>query len=145
MMKKLTLNEAGFSLIEVLLATTIFAIGLFAVASMQVTALTQNSFSYARTGAASVAQNLIEDLQSGAFEDSTLVDTDGDGRAGLLDVAAAADLVLTDVAMGNRSYDVFLNISSNDPGPDVDAIGVTVQWQNKGTTRNISMTQIRGR
>jgi len=56
--------EDGFSLIEVLVALTIFAIGLLALASMQMTAINGNAISQRLTTETSVAEGVMEWLQS---------------------------------------------------------------------------------
>lgn len=56
--------ESGFTLVEVLIALTIFAIGLLALASMQVTALRGNSNAQVITGGTALAEGTMEWLQS---------------------------------------------------------------------------------
>jgi len=57
-------SERGFTLVEVLIALTIFAIGLLALASMQVTALRGNSNAQIVTDATALAEGTLEWLQS---------------------------------------------------------------------------------
>lgn len=57
-------SEGGFTLVEVLIALTIFAIGLLALAGMQVTAIRGNSTSQSLTSATSLAEGTMEWLQS---------------------------------------------------------------------------------
>lgn len=57
-------NEKGFSLLEVVIAVTIFAIGLLAVASMQTTSVKGNADSQFLSEATSLGQGHIEFLLS---------------------------------------------------------------------------------
>ncbi len=53
-------RQAGFTLIEVLVALSIFAIGLLAIAGMQLTALKSNSYAYSITAINAVASGVME-------------------------------------------------------------------------------------
>ena len=53
-------SEKGFTLVEVLVALTIFAIGLLALASMQVTSLRGNANSQELTAATALAEGTLE-------------------------------------------------------------------------------------
>ena len=57
-------NEKGFSLIEMLAAVTVLAIGLLALAGLQITAMRTNTHAASLTEAAALAQAAIERIQS---------------------------------------------------------------------------------
>ncbi|MBV5340687.1 MAG: prepilin-type N-terminal cleavage/methylation domain-containing protein [Deltaproteobacteria bacterium] len=58
------LNEKGFTLVELLVALTIMAIGILAVVQMQIVALQSNSIANSLSVATSLAQEVMEDIQS---------------------------------------------------------------------------------
>jgi len=60
--KKSLGNENGFTMIEILIAISIFAIGMLAVASMQVSGIHGNATANALTGAAAWAADRLETL-----------------------------------------------------------------------------------
>ncbi len=64
---KPVLNENGFTLIETMLAIAIMAIGLLALASLQVTAIGGNAQSKKRTLALSLAEDKIETYRHTAY------------------------------------------------------------------------------
>lgn len=63
-MKKNYYSSKGFTLIEVLVAITIFAIGLLALAGMQVTAITGGATSQRITAAVALMDGIVENIQS---------------------------------------------------------------------------------
>ncbi len=74
---------AGMTLIEVLLALTIFSIGLLAVASMQVSSVTKNTSSRMNTMAVEYASDYMERLLGLGMDGKILdnaIDEDGDSH-----------------------------------------------------------------
>ena len=63
-MKIVRTGEEGFTLIEVLIAITIFAIGLLAVAGMQLDAIHYDTKANARVVGTAVAQSVLADIMS---------------------------------------------------------------------------------
>jgi type IV pilus assembly protein PilV len=65
-------GEAGFTLLEVIVAVSILTIGLLAVASMQTAAIRGNDTAYHVTESATWAQNRLEALIALPFNDPLL-------------------------------------------------------------------------
>lgn len=90
-------SESGFSLIEVLVALTIFAIGLLALAGMQMTAIRGNSGAQSLTSATSLAEGTMEWLQSLPADDplfdATVTDQAVPGSP--FDLAGGGSMVVT--------------------------------------------------
>ena len=118
------MNKKGFSLIEVLIGLVLLAIGLLAIAGMQITAVRGNFFSHYLTQASYVGQDRLEllnnmpvgsaELQAGNHNDGT---------------TTISGIVF------NRSYAVVVN-------GDTRMITYTVWW-NDGISRTISFATIR--
>lgn len=85
-MGKKALNSSGFTLIEVLIGLTIFAIGLLALAGMQITGIQGNSRSHVITAEVAAGTGVISQILalSGDTADDDL-DTDGDGAVDFAD------------------------------------------------------------
>ena len=65
-------NKDGFTLIEVLIALTIFAVGLLAVAAMQTSAVKMNSTAVKLTHLATWGMDKIEELSALPYADPSL-------------------------------------------------------------------------
>ncbi len=62
------MNKRGFTLIEVLVAIVLFAVGALALAHMQVLSIRGTAFSKDSTVAVAVGQKKVEELKSTAFD-----------------------------------------------------------------------------
>jgi type IV pilus modification protein PilV len=71
-------NEEGFTIIEVLMAICIFAIGMLAVATMQYSAIRVNSSANHLTERTNYAMDQMEKLMSRPYNDPTLQDNNAD-------------------------------------------------------------------
>ncbi|MDY6950794.1 MAG: type IV pilus modification protein PilV [Thermodesulfobacteriota bacterium] len=83
-------HEAGFSLIEVMVAIAVLAIGILAIAAMQVKAVKSNALASDQARAVALAEEWLESLMLIPYTDpntgvlhALLVDTNGDGDPGL--------------------------------------------------------------
>jgi len=144
-------DEKGFSLIEILFGVMIFAFGMLGVAAMLTATVRDNTFSSGLSEATLLASNQMDLLLSVPYTSSDLLDGVGtnDGVAGLDDVTDAvavttADGEWTDQGK-NGKFDVFWNISVDDPVPGNKTIKVIVQWGDRdNANRQISIMAIRG-
>ncbi len=142
------LEEKGFTLIEILIAMTIFAIGILALAAMQITAIKGNSSAREMTEASNVAQSKMEELITIPFDDAQLDDTNGNGQAGL-DSPTMDDVIAAGPALipaggagpdhaqqvnpnGTRDYYLYWNVT---PGANWKTISVIVAWDERGMHR----------
>jgi prepilin-type N-terminal cleavage/methylation domain-containing protein len=122
-----TLREQnGFSLIELLIAMSILAIGMLAAASMQYSAVRNNSTGNVSTQATMLAKAQLEMLKNQDIDSATLAPgdysdptpIDGNGNPG---------------GIFNRSWRI-------DPlGTSARRIRVTVQWKKFGGPRRVEV------
>jgi len=118
-------NPGGFTILEVLIAMAIFAIGILGVAKMQLSAVSGNSSARGMTEAATVGQQQIERLMALPYDD--ILDTNGDGVAGLDEIAAPDDSRVVDTV-----YNVLWNVADDQPIQGAKKIRVIVRWQSSG-------------
>lgn len=103
-MRQRMTSQAGFSLIELMIAIVILAVGLLGLAQLQVTAMQTTTHSAGTVGANALAQRIIEEIMSFP-PDATLVTTAG-GQPFLGTAVANLPLIYRDSRrpVGNIDY-----------------------------------------
>ena len=110
-------------MIEILVAISIFAIGMLAVASMQVSGIHGNATANALTGAAAWAADRVESLLVRPYDHIDL-DPAGNPHSG-----------------GTEGrYTISWNVTENDMMPNTKTIMVNVSYSDKGKPKNVSLT-----
>ena len=119
-------KQGGFSLIEVLICMVFLAIGLLAIASLQVTSVRGNFFSNNLMQATYAAQDGLESLKNKSIDDPSLgIGSHND---------EPVPIPMSDLTF-NRSYVV-------ESDPNGKKINYSVRW-NDGTDHNISFSTMR--
>ena len=127
------MNKKGFTLIEVLIGLIILAIGLLALASLQITSTRGNVFSNNLMQASYLAQDRLESLKNMQFDDANLSPaTHTDGAITIKFPGSDSGVVF------NRSYRVLNNAAG------YKEITCTITW-NDGVDHNIAVSTIRSR
>jgi type IV pilus assembly protein PilV len=106
-------KEDGFTLIEVLIALTIFAVGLLAIAGMQTSAIRMNSIAGKLTNLSTWGVDKIEELSALSYSDP-LLDSAGNPHQELL-----------------GDYTISWTVIDNNPVINTKYITVTVAGQGK--------------
>ena len=120
-------NQEGFTLIEVLIAMAIFAVGILALAGLQVTYIGGNSSAQMQTEATALGAQVIEHLKSLPFD------------AAELDSAANPH---QPPAGGSGPYDVRWTVADNTPVNNAKTIAVTVTPINRVNGRRVNISTI---
>ncbi len=126
-MRQMFTNQKGFSLLEVLIAISIFAVGLLALAQMQITSIQGNAFSGRTTDATTLAQDRLEQLMALAYTDADLDDGAHEDTQTVEGVTYTISWNVTDNALINNTKTVIM----------------TVAWSDGGRQRTLSMQFIK--
>ncbi len=118
------MNNKGFTLVEVLIGLIILAIGLLAIAGMQIVAVRGNFFSHYLTQASYVGQDRLELLNTLPVDSAEL--QEGNHNDGTTTISGIAF---------DRSYTVVV-------AGNIRTITYTIRW-NDGMNRTISFATIR--
>jgi len=124
-------KDEGFTLIEVIIAISIFAVGLLAIAAMQTSAIKVNSSASQITGLSTWGLDKIEELMSLPYTDPWL-EVAGNPPSGT-DSAGNTHQVTT-----SDGYTVSWTIADNSPTQNTKLITITVTGRGK-TLRLLSV------
>jgi type IV pilus assembly protein PilV len=119
-------SRKGFTLAEVLIGLVILAVGILAIAAMQITSIKSGYFSSHVTQATIFAQDKLEYLRNLSYKDSDL--SSGQHNEGILPGTVFS-----------RQYNIV-----EDAGNSMKTITVTVQWTDRGN-HSISFSTIRSK
>jgi len=156
--KMIIKNQQGYTLVEVMIAVAIFAVGIMAIFSMQIAATRGNATARETTEALSIAQDTMESLLALQINHANINDRNGDGAAGLfaptrVQVLAGGNALLPDGGAnqpdfarrvrpdGIREYYVYWNV--NNIGVNSREICVIVAWNSSGLMRSMKRVQLR--
>ena len=119
-------KDQGFTLIEVLIAITIFAVGLLAVATMQLSAIRVNSTAGQITTRMTWAQDKLEELMALPYSDPWIEDL-GDPPSGTDSAGNAHQETTSD------GYIISWTVTNNTPISSTKLITVAVTGRGKVT------------
>ena len=146
-------SENGFSLIEVIIAISILAVGILATASMQIGSIQGNSTARGLSEATTLAGDEIEYLVTLRWNHSDLTDTDGDGTSqdadgdgvdddggnfGLEDDPAAG----ADHQVAQGRYTIYWNVANEQVIADTKTINLVVIWREGLAPKRVIMQRI---
>lgn len=120
-------TEAGYTLLEVLIAMSIFMIGILAIATMQTSALKSNSTSGGFSEAVNAGQAWVEQIMAESFDPTNPSD--------MLDPAENGNAAHQETyESGGQQYDIrwettFLDLDT-DGNNDALAVEVRVRWSD---------------
>ncbi len=108
-MKQHLTNQCGFSLIELLIAMSLLAIGIFAVISMQVTAIQSNSIANKLSTATALAQETMDDMMAWSISDPNLNTSTANAVYDLNGPAAGTNISIPGAGIFSAKYTTTVN------------------------------------
>lgn len=106
-------NDRGFTLLEVLFALAVFAIGILAVAGMQIRSVNLNTAARMQTEATVVAADWMERLAGLPFDDAQLDENNSPHQ--VVDGSYRVVWSITDDLPINQTKTIMLWVSSDNP------------------------------
>jgi len=147
-------SEKGFSILEVLIGISIFAVGLLGLMALQMSTMRTLAFSGNLTEATSLAVAKIEKLKRlSTFGHADLTDSAGgcsggsNGDAGLdyncncnVDASCTTNADHYEINKGkNGIYKVYWNVWNNEPETNLKTINVIVTWPYKESIQQMNL------
>ncbi|UCG12591.1 MAG: prepilin-type N-terminal cleavage/methylation domain-containing protein [Deltaproteobacteria bacterium] len=127
---RLGVGEAGFTLLEIIVAISILTFGILAVASMQSAAIRGNQLGYRLTEGSTLAQDRLEFLMSRPYNDA------------FLDIGTNIDDPLLGGTALDRGYTLTYDVADV-PGVNAKLITVRVSLQEHGASRTTELRCVR--
>ena len=142
MYKQQSNNNAGFTLIEVLVTLVIFAVGILGLAMMQLSAIKGNTAAHQATEATLFGSDQIERILSWDYDHANL----NSSNDNVYVLPNGEDYT----ADGNQAYaggyyNAYWQVSDDTPQTDSKTIDVTVIWQRQGVQKTLSLSTVKVR
>lgn len=137
-------SQRGFTLIEALIAITIFAVGFLALSNNQLASVAGNAAASQLSSRTTWAADQIEEIISLNYADALLDDDDANGVAGLDETGINADgAVVSDDGL----YNIYWNVAADTPAADSKTLRIIVlkvagQGAERATIINFIKTKI---
>ena len=123
-------KERGFSLLEVMIAVFVLAIGLLGLAGLQLTSMQNGHSAFLRSQATLAAYSIIDDMRANLGHKDDYAVAVGDSASGSSGLAKEdVDDWLADLAAELPAGDGSVAINGN-------RVTVAVQWSDRGTQSN---------
>lgn len=135
------MNQKGFSLVEILIAMAIFAVGLLALAGMQITAIQGNTFSGTTTDGITLAQDRLEQLMTLTYSSLT---PPGDDLAAGAHPPGTQEIGGTEQIQG-ITYTITWNVTDNSPIDNTKTVDMAVTWTENRRQRTVSVQGVKPR
>ena len=119
MKKKIIRSQCGFTLIEIMIAITVFAIGVLGISKMQIASIFGNKSAIEFTEAATWNSSKIENMLLLAYNDVELN-------------SGATGQIIQGI------YTINWTVTQGDPVPNVKRINVVAGWKDKGIQRTFT-------
>ncbi len=137
---------SGFTLLEVLIAMTIFAVALLALASMQITGIKGNSIAMSVTEKVAAGTGIISQILALSGDSTEGLDTDNDGTVDFVNFLESnltnESWTLANPIDKNGNWTVAIDVDKAPPVPYVDEFGFNQTWDDDIDDPDLKLTQV---
>ncbi len=133
-MEKIRHDQHGFTLLELLIAISIFAIGLLSIAGMQITAIRTNSSANTMTAGSALAGGILEEIMAWPADQAALK-TNSSNVAWDFDRSPGSTLTQKFIN-GSGQYTATYSVTTNYNG-NTDLSRITVVASGNGKTSTV--------
>ncbi len=146
-------GQAGFTIIEVLIAMVILTVALLGLSSMNVYSIKYNDNAKRNTAAVALAQDKLEELKNRSFVDSTLNDSNTNNNATYTALKSTTDYDSRETNLDEKGnaggiYTRIVNIAPFGTGansyPNTKLIVVIVTWTDQTGSKSVTLTTMKG-
>jgi type IV pilus assembly protein PilV len=121
-------NKKGFTILEVLIAITLLAIGMMALATLQSSGIRGNDLGNRTTQALALAQDKLEEL----------INADAIGQA----IGAGTDNNIDETGSAGGIFSRSWLVQTDVPAPNEDTIVITVSWNDVIGQHNVTTSGV---
>ena len=121
-------NKKGFTILEVLVAITLLAIGMMALATLQSSGIRGNDLGNRTTQALSLAQDKLEEL----------INADAIGQA----IAAGNENNIDETGSAGGIFSRSWAIQNDVPAPDQQTLDIAVTWNDIIGPHNVTVSGV---
>jgi len=138
--RKPSVYNCGFTLIEVLIAMTIFSIGILGIMTLQIKSIQNNSLAGSSTVAGAIAQLHLEKIISSDFYAPGIRDINKENNGNLNSIN---NFDFRNINAGGRpvywgKFDLVCNVADDTPIRNTKTVVVTVAWDKGRRSRRVS-------
>lgn len=136
-------NDAGFSLVEVMISIVLLAIGLIGLLSMLTTAMSANRFSYDGTTGVQLAEYMVDIIRLNGGNDNERYDgMDTDASACAIDTVDCGPWKTVLLNSGLINPRGRVSVDEDTPTERTDTIQVQLEWGADGARRSTTLRTI---
>ena len=140
------IKNDGFTLMEVMIALTVFSVGLLALANMQITGIEGNSTAQSVTAKVAAGTGIISQILALSGNSAEGLDTDSDGTVDFGNFLETnitnASWTLADPIDQQDSWTVAIDVDKAPPISYVDENGNNKIWDDDVNDLDLKLTQI---
>jgi type IV pilus assembly protein PilV len=136
-MKQSITQQEGFTLLEVLVAVSIFTIGILSANIMQISSIKGDSTASRITTSSNWAAGRVEQLIGSGY--ANIIDTNGDGAAGMDYTDTVGEPADGTDTSPDGVYQIFWNVNDGQDVTNVKAVRVITRWSDRGGQRTLTL------